>query len=147
MVDYLFGKPVVINSAAPDPARREIISELLRMIIAQHGGIVFLQQLALLGTVYGYIDVLVKFDASPSADQDPNHTGACSTQDVGQPPACDGDSPYPVARASSAAILPPDGAGPSATAAGNPVPVSNDQGTGVGHDDERSAARASDASS
>src|SRR3954451_14421590 len=98
MVDYLFGKPVVINSAAPDPARREMISELLRMIIAQHGGIVFLQQLALLGAVYGYIDVLVKFDASTISDEDLNHPGACSTQDVGQPPACDGDSPLAGAR-------------------------------------------------
>src|SRR5437764_7166276 len=63
ITDYLFGKPIVINSAAPDPARRAVIEQLLRQVIAHNGGIVFLQQLALLGAVYGFIDVLVKFDA------------------------------------------------------------------------------------
>src|SRR5438046_57469 len=29
MIDYLFGKPVIINSAAADPQRREVIGELL----------------------------------------------------------------------------------------------------------------------
>src|SRR5688572_23316935 len=43
MVDYLFGKPLVITSAAPDPARREVIGRLLRMILANNGGIAFLQ--------------------------------------------------------------------------------------------------------
>src|SRR4051812_48136404 len=49
--DYLFGKPIVINSAAADPQRRAIIEQLLRQVIAHNGGIVFLQQLALLGAV------------------------------------------------------------------------------------------------
>ena len=60
-VDYLFGKPLVIQSAAPDPARRQFISDLLRLILANHGGIQFLQQLALLGAVHGFVDILVKF--------------------------------------------------------------------------------------
>src|SRR5437763_6388051 len=64
MVDYLFGKALVINSAAPDPRRRATIDQLLRLIIAQSGGITFLQQVALLGSVYGFVDVLVKFDAT-----------------------------------------------------------------------------------
>lgn len=62
IVDYLFGKPVVIRSAAPDPKRREVIDLLVRSIIAQNGGLVFLQQLALLGAVYGFVDVLVKLE-------------------------------------------------------------------------------------
>ncbi|MBC8105755.1 MAG: phage portal protein, partial [Anaerolineae bacterium] len=63
LVDYLFGRPVTINSAAPDAKRREVIGKLLRAIFARHGGIVFLQQIALMGAVYGFVDVLVKFDA------------------------------------------------------------------------------------
>ena len=60
MVDYLFGKPLVIQSAAPDANRRRLIGELLRQILAHNGGILLLQQLALLGSVYGFVDVLVK---------------------------------------------------------------------------------------
>src|SRR4051812_20230341 len=54
MIDYLFGRPLVIQSAAVDPNRRELIGELLRQIIAANGGILFLQRLALIGTVYGF---------------------------------------------------------------------------------------------
>ena len=63
MIDYLFGKPISIRSAAPDEARRELIERLIRAIIARNGGLLFLQQLALLGAVYGFVDVLVKLDA------------------------------------------------------------------------------------
>lgn len=64
LVDYLFGRPVTINSGAADASRGEVIEKLLRAIFARHGGIVFLQQIALMGAVYGFVDVLVKFDAS-----------------------------------------------------------------------------------
>ncbi len=84
MIDYLFGKPIVIDSAAPDPQRREIISELLRLILAHNGGILFLQQLAMLGSVYGFVDVLVKLDSTARP-----LPGACAPRDLGQPPACE----------------------------------------------------------
>ncbi len=84
IVDYLFGKPLVLRSAAVDPARREVIGELLRQILAASGGILFLQQLALLGSVYGFVDVLVKFDADAASAFEPV---TCGTQDLGQPPA------------------------------------------------------------
>ena len=88
MVDYLFGRPLVIDSAAPDHNRRALIAELLRLILAHNGGILFLQQLALLGSVYGFVDVLVKL-----VDVGVNPLpGACTTRDLGQPPACD-DTP------------------------------------------------------
>ncbi|HEV2294559.1 MAG TPA: phage portal protein [Tepidisphaeraceae bacterium] len=89
MIDYLFGKPLVIDSAAPDPARRRQISELLRLILAHNGGILFLQQLALLGSVYGFVDVLVKL--VPGNAPRPMDS-ACSPRDFGEPPACD-DAP------------------------------------------------------
>lgn len=81
MVDFLFGKPLVITSSAPDASRRETIGQLLRLILAESGGILFLQQLALMGAIYGFVDVLVKLD--PACAQPPR---ACSTQDLGQPP-------------------------------------------------------------
>jgi hypothetical protein len=67
MVDYLFGKPMVIASAAPDAGRREVIGALLRGVLARNGGILFLQQLALLGAVYGFVDVLVKLEGAEHA--------------------------------------------------------------------------------
>ncbi len=62
MVDCLFGKPVVINSTLADPDRRGMIESLLRQILSRHGGAVFLQQIALTGCVYGFVDVLVKVE-------------------------------------------------------------------------------------
>jgi hypothetical protein len=66
LVDYLFGKPLVISSAAPDAKRREVIARLLAMILEANGGIQFLQQLALIGSVYGFVDVLVKVESKSS---------------------------------------------------------------------------------
>ena len=78
--DYLFGQPIILNSTGPDPQRREIISELLRHILAQAGGITFLQQLALLGAVYGFVDVLVKLSPeSPETTLD----CSCHTHNLG----------------------------------------------------------------
>jgi hypothetical protein len=78
----------VIDSAAPDAQRRETISRLLRLIIAHNGGIQFFQQLALLGAVYGYVDVLVKFDAAAASQvaADDNIAGdaSASLQQLGQ---------------------------------------------------------------
>ncbi len=72
-VDYLFGQTVSIASDSPDPDRRAVITELLRRIIEHNGGIRFLQQLSLLGAIYGFIDVLVKLETppDPSASSDP----------------------------------------------------------------------------
>ncbi len=96
MVDYLFGRPVVIRSAAPEGGRRAIIDRLVRAIVAHNGGLLFLQQLALMGAVYGFVDVLVKLDAEtfggagwPSltegGEQLQGH-GGCGRQELGEPP-------------------------------------------------------------
>ncbi|MGE5608352.1 MAG: phage portal protein [Bacillota bacterium] len=96
MVDYLFGKPLVIRSSASDPERREIIDRLVRAIIAHNGGLLFLQQLALLGAVYGFVDVLVKLDTECfygagwpkliTDEQTPTGRGGCGRQELGEPP-------------------------------------------------------------
>lgn len=88
-VDYLFGKPIVIESAAADPDRRRVIAQLLRHIFASNGGIAFLQQLALLGSVYGYVDVLVKYDVD--AANSPLDPPGCALRQLGDPPAMNTD--------------------------------------------------------
>ena len=82
MADYLFGRPVVVSSAAPDPARRELIGRILRTVLARNGGIQFFQQLATLGSVYGFVDVLVKV----VGNEDKRHHGGCGTGALGEAP-------------------------------------------------------------
>ncbi|HEY0008905.1 MAG TPA: phage portal protein, partial [Tepidisphaeraceae bacterium] len=82
-VDFLFGRPVILNSNAPAEARRDTIEALLRAILARNGGLAFLQQLALLGAVYGSVDVLVKLTP------DDADGATCSRQDLGQPATLD----------------------------------------------------------
>jgi hypothetical protein len=104
MVDFLFGKPLVITSAASDAARRESISELLRLILAESGGILLLQQLALMGAIYGFVDVLVKLDpdcALPASQ--------CGTQELGQPPESPSSDDQAAAPAESGAGDEPGG--------------------------------------
>src|SRR5258705_3759921 len=93
MSDYLFGRPLVVTSAAPNPARREVIGKLLRMILAGNGGIRFLQQLAQLGSVYGFVDVLVKASGVASCQLPVargNHDQGCGTAALGEAPTMTG---------------------------------------------------------
>ena len=105
-VDYLFGRPIVVDSAAPDPARRRVVGELLRLVLAANGGVAFLQRVALIGAVYGFVDVLVKLD--PAADDGADdHDGdggrmrighsVCGTESLGQPPVDSADAADPLA--------------------------------------------------
>ncbi len=67
MVDYLFGTVPVIHSLASDEGRRAKIQRLLGAILQHNGGIGFLQQLGLLGVVYGFVDCAVTLDAPAPA--------------------------------------------------------------------------------
>ncbi|MEZ0267728.1 MAG: phage portal protein, partial [Phycisphaerae bacterium] len=95
LVDYLFGKPLVVSSAAPDPARRQVIGRLVRAVLAHNGGVQLLQQMATLGTVHGFVDVLVKYVA-PAEPIDAGalaaaHPTACGTRALGEAPATCGN--------------------------------------------------------
>lgn len=68
LVEYLFGREVQIESAATDPNRQQLLTAVLRQVFENHGGILFFQQLALLGFVHGFVDVLVKLDISRLAE-------------------------------------------------------------------------------
>ncbi len=59
-VDFMFGKPLSIQSIAKDPARAKKIQRFLRRVIKANGGERFFQDLGLLGSVYGFVDVLVR---------------------------------------------------------------------------------------
>lgn len=139
-VEYLFGKPIVLKSAAADPQRRALLDRLVRAILAYNGGILFLQQMALLGAVYGFVDVLVKFnDGIDSINRDSTSSTSaapCATQDLGEPPvdanpskATDQNKSTPggdVADSGDAGPVEPDG-----SADGSAAPVSgSDSGAG-----------------
>ncbi|MFP4223746.1 MAG: phage portal protein [Phycisphaeraceae bacterium] len=69
LVDFMFGSPVSVQSLAAGPGRAGEIERFLRKVLEQAGGVGFLQDLALLGTVYGFADVLVRVeDGAGGAD-------------------------------------------------------------------------------
>ena len=77
MIDYLFGRNVILHSAAPDPARAAEIQPILDAILTRAGGLRLLQQVALLGAVYGFVDLVITLDTQAlsrltGADADAN---------------------------------------------------------------------------
>ena len=68
-VDFMFGRPVTIQSLAPDPERATHIEMFLRSVFEQNGGISFFQDLGLLGAIYGFVDVLVRTPTTLKAVQ------------------------------------------------------------------------------
>lgn len=131
MVDFLFGRPIVINSAAADADRARMIETLLRHILASNGGLAFLQQIALLGAVYGSVDVLVKY--VPESADDPART-ACATQLLGDSTSANQFDLKPKPDLSGALPSVPA----SASASGDESSPSHDSGQ-----DESETARAS----
>ncbi len=62
MVDFMFGKPVQILSTARDEGMRRTIERVLDGAWEASGGIALLQDMALLGHVYGHVDLLLRTD-------------------------------------------------------------------------------------
>ncbi|MDX2148399.1 MAG: phage portal protein [Planctomycetota bacterium] len=62
MVDFMFGKPVRVMSTARDERLRQRIEQILDAAWEASGGIALLQDAALLGHVFGYVDFLVRVD-------------------------------------------------------------------------------------
>jgi len=59
-VDFLFGKPISFVSKSPDSRKRAEIESILRAVFSANGGIGFFQDMAVLGSVYGFVDCLVR---------------------------------------------------------------------------------------
>lgn len=66
IVSFMFGKPLAIQSTAAHPGRADLIQRFLRRVFKHNGGGRFFQDLGLLGSVYGYVDVLVRVNDSLS---------------------------------------------------------------------------------
>ncbi|MEM8834266.1 MAG: phage portal protein [Planctomycetota bacterium] len=63
LVDFVFGKPVMVLSTAEDPQTRDTIERVLDAALEASGGIGLFQDAALLGGVHGYVDLRVYAEA------------------------------------------------------------------------------------
>ncbi|MCE9590167.1 MAG: phage portal protein [Planctomycetes bacterium] len=66
LVDFMFAKPVTVQSMAADPKRADAIEAFLGDIFDANGGVSLFQDMALLGSVYGFVDVLVRVGPAES---------------------------------------------------------------------------------
>jgi hypothetical protein len=62
MVDFMFGDPVRIESTSDDDDLKSAVDRLLERVWERSGGIALLQDMALLGHVFGHVDLLVRID-------------------------------------------------------------------------------------
>jgi hypothetical protein len=62
LVDFLFGKRLTISSRAKDDNRAAEIEQILNTVFSANGGITYFQELALLGSVYGFVDVILRLE-------------------------------------------------------------------------------------
>jgi hypothetical protein len=58
--DFLFGKPISLVSKASDGQKRKEIETILKAVFAANGDLGFFQDMAVLGSVYGFVDCLVR---------------------------------------------------------------------------------------
>ncbi|MCH7557509.1 MAG: phage portal protein [Planctomycetes bacterium] len=59
-VDFLFGKPISFVSKSPDGQKSTEIGAILKALFAANGAIGFFQDMAVLGSVYGFVDCFVR---------------------------------------------------------------------------------------
>jgi hypothetical protein len=59
-VDFLFGKPVSFVSKSPISQKRAKIECILKAVFEANGAVGFFQDMAVLGSVYGFVDCLVR---------------------------------------------------------------------------------------
>lgn len=67
MVDFMFGRPVRFESLAGDAATRELAEGVIERVWEASGGIALMQDMALLGHVFGHVDLLLRVDESKLA--------------------------------------------------------------------------------
>jgi hypothetical protein len=63
--DFLFGKPVSLISKAPESHKRKDIEMILKALFAANGGPGFFQDMAVLGSVYGFVDCFLRPSYGP----------------------------------------------------------------------------------
>lgn len=79
MVDFVFGKPLTILSTSPNAELRAVIERVLDRVWESSGGVQLLQDMALLGGVYGFADLVVRTDDLFSDAETPTTTGTSAT--------------------------------------------------------------------
>ncbi len=65
--DFLFGKPVALISKAADDRKRKDIEAILKALFAANGGSGFFQDMAVLGSVYGFVDCFIRVPQTQDA--------------------------------------------------------------------------------
>jgi hypothetical protein len=60
MVDFLFGKPPTIRSLAGDRQTAQAVEAMTARLFEANGGSGFFQELALLGAIYGFVDIVLR---------------------------------------------------------------------------------------
>jgi len=58
--DFLFGKPISLISKSPDSQNRKNIEAVIKAVFAANGGLGFFQDMAVLGSVYGFVDCFLR---------------------------------------------------------------------------------------
>lgn len=64
MVDFMFGRPVRFESLASDEETRTLVEGVLERVWEASGGVAMMQDIALLGHVFGHVDLLLRVDES-----------------------------------------------------------------------------------
>jgi len=64
MVDFMFGHPVRFESLASDAPMRALAEGVIERVWEASGGIALMQDMALLGHVFGHVDLLLRVDES-----------------------------------------------------------------------------------
>ncbi|MBI5723195.1 MAG: phage portal protein [Planctomycetes bacterium] len=83
MVDFLFGKPPTIRSLAPDENTAKAVEGVMSALFNANGGTGFFQELALLGCVYGFVDVALRLPAEMSAPRSDSNQGQADQSEDG----------------------------------------------------------------
>jgi len=74
MIDFLVGKPIRLVSAAGDARLARLIERVIETAFEHSGGLAMLQEAALLGHIYGSVDLLVQtLDDELASLSDPLH--------------------------------------------------------------------------
>ncbi len=74
LVDFMAGKPVRVQSLADDKALAALIDRVLAVVLEANGGVSFLQDAALMGSVYGFVDLMLRADRLPAITGETNHS-------------------------------------------------------------------------
>ncbi len=64
MVDFMFGRPIRLVSTARDESTRRAVQSALDAVWEGSGGIALLQDMGLLGHVFGHVDLVLRADAT-----------------------------------------------------------------------------------